>query len=84
LHFDEGDGAFGEAAVGVKDRVVGIFPSLIGQALFAGAFVFDEAIAIGVAWAIDPGERRLDRRPQRDDGFAIAGALDIKSGEQNE
>ena len=63
LHFDQRDGALGEPAIGVKDRVMRIFPALIGQALIARAMIFDETIAIRIARSIDPGERRFDRRP---------------------
>jgi len=57
---------------------------LIGQAFIAGALIFDETIAIRIARSIDPAERRFDRRPQLDYRLAVAGALHIKTGKQNE
>ena len=64
LHLGERDMAFGELAVGVEDGVEGILPALVGEPQLAGAPVFDKAVVIGVARAIDPLQRRLDRRPQ--------------------
>ena len=84
LDFGQRDVAFGQPAVGVEDRIVGILPSLVGQALFAGAAIFDKAVAIGVAQPVDPAERRLDGRPQLRQGFLVAGALGIEAGKQHE
>jgi hypothetical protein len=33
----------------MKDRVVGILPALIGQALLGGALILDETVAVGIA-----------------------------------
>ena len=84
LHLGERDRAFGQAAVGVEDGVVGVLPALIGQALLGGAIVFDEAVAVGIAGAVDPGQRRFDVRPQRRDGLVVAGPLGIEAGEHDE
>ncbi len=64
LDLGQRDVALGKATVGVEDRVVGILPTLVGQAQLAGAAIFDETVAIRVAQPVDPAERRLDGRPQ--------------------
>ena len=84
LHFGERDGAFGQSAVGMENRVLRIFPALIGQALLAGAQILYETVAVRIAGTVDPAQRGFDRRPQRGDGLDIAGAFQIKAGEQNE
>ena len=84
MHFRERDRALRQATVGVEDRVVGILPALVGETLLGGTIVFDEAIAVGIARAIDPGEGGLDRRPQLPDGGVVAGALRIETREHHE
>src|SRR5579859_728507 len=54
LHFGKRDIAFGETAIGVEDRVIGILPALIAQAGIGRALVFDKAVAIGIARPLDP------------------------------
>ena len=49
LNLGERDRAFGGAAVGMEDRVVGVLPALVGEALLGLAAVFDEAIPVGIA-----------------------------------
>ena len=63
LHLAQRDRAFGKAAVGVKDRVGRILPSLIVEAGDAAAVVFDKAVPVGIAAGIDPVQRRHDVRP---------------------
>ena len=84
LHFAQRDVAFGQLAVGMKDRVVGILPALVGEALLGGALIFDKAVAIGIAGAVDPAQRRLDRGPQLAQRLLVAGALEIEAGQQHE
>ena len=84
LYLGQRDFAFRQATVGMEDRIVRILPSLIGKTLLGGAHVLDETVAVGIAWAVDPIERRLDVRPQRGDGFGVAGALGIKAREKHE
>ena len=64
LHFAERDRALGQRAVVVEHRVVRVLPALAARAAVGRARVLDEAIAVGVAVAIDPGERRVDVRPE--------------------
>src|SRR6478672_8204071 len=63
LHLRQRDRAFRQMSVGVEDRVLRILPALVGEALLSGAVIFDEAVVVGVAGAIDPGERGLDGGP---------------------
>ena len=84
LHFGKRDIAFGKTAIGVKDRVVGILPALIGQPLFRGALILDEAVAVRITGPVDPAQRRFDRRPQLDQRLCIAGPLDVEAREQHE
>ena len=84
LHFRQRDVTLGEPAVGMKDRVVGILPALIGQALFGRAPVLDESVPVGIAWPVDPAQRRFDRRPQFGERLVVAGAFDIETGQQHE
>ncbi len=84
LNLRQRDIAFGELPVGMKDRVEGILPALVGKPLLGGALIFDEAVLVGIAGAVDPLQRRLDRRPQLGQRCLVAGAFDIKAGQQNE
>ena len=63
LHLGQRDRAFGQMAVGMEDGVLGILPALVGQTLFGRPVIFDEAVAVGVAGPVDPGERGLDGGP---------------------
>jgi hypothetical protein len=51
----------------MEDGVEGILPALVLQAGREAVrplrAIFDEAVAVGVAGVIDPGESALDRRP---------------------
>ena len=84
LNLRQRDIAFGELSVGMEDRVEGILPALVGKPLLGGALILDEAVLVGIAGAVDPLQRRLDRRPQLGQRFVVAGAFDIKAGQQNE
>ena len=64
LHLAERHRPFGQRAVGMEDRVVRVLPALVRQAAIGGARVLDEAVAVGIAVTIDPGQRRLDVRPE--------------------
>ena len=68
----------------MKDRVVGILPALVGETLLGRAMILDEAVAIGITRAIDPGERGLDRGPKLGDGVVVAGPLGIEAGQHDE
>ena len=68
----------------MKDCVIGILPALIGEALFRGALIFDEAVAVGIAGPVDPAQRRFDRGPELDKRLFVAGPLDIEARKQHE
>ncbi len=53
LNFGQRDITLRELTVGMEDRVVGILPALVGEPLFGGALIFDKAVLIGVAGAVD-------------------------------
>src|SRR6202012_167377 len=59
LHFAKRDRPLGHAAILMEYGVVGVLPALIGESLLGLAVVLEEAIAVAVAVAIDPFERRL-------------------------
>ena len=84
LHFAQRDRSLRQRAVGVEDRVVGILPALVGEALFVGAAVFDETVMVGVARPVDPAQRRFDVGPELAQRFDVAGMLGIEPGQQHE
>jgi hypothetical protein len=63
LHLRERDRALRQMPVGVEDGVLRILPALVGETLLGGAVIFDEAVAVGIAGAVDPAERGLDGGP---------------------
>ena len=84
LNLRQRDVALGELPIGMKDRVEGILPALVGKPLLGSALILDESVLVGIAGAVDPLERRLDRRPQLGQRCLVAGAFDIKAGQQDE
>ncbi len=68
----------------MEDRVVRILPALIGEPHFGLAMVFDEAVPIRVAGAVDPCQRPVDRRPQFSQRVDIAGSLCVFARKHNE
>ena len=84
LHLGQRDRAFRQTAVGMEDGVLGILPALVGEPLLGRAVVFDEAVAVGIAGPVDPGERGLDGGPQIHDGGVVAGALGIETRQHDE
>src|SRR5262245_3606567 len=84
LHLRKRDRPLRQAAVGVENRILGIFPALVGETALGRAVVFEKAVAIGISGAVDPGERGLDRGPQLHDDSVVAGALGIDAGEHDE
>src|SRR4029077_7291796 len=83
LHFGEGDVALSYSSVSVEYRVMRIFAVLIGESLFGCSLIFNESIAVRIAWAIDPVQGRFDGRPQRRDRGIIASTFRIKTSKQN-
>ena len=84
LHLGQRDRAFGETSIGVKDRVLGILPALVGEAPLGCAVILDETITVRIAGAIDPCERRFELGPQLGQCRIIARPLDVEPGEDHE
>src|SRR5262249_34227151 len=59
-------------------------PSLLDESLLAVRCVFDEAVAINVAIAIDPFQGEVDMGAQVIEKLHIAGVLEVASGEHEE
>src|SRR5262249_42882268 len=51
LHLRKRDRALRQAAVGVENRILGIFPALVGETPLGCAIVFEKAVAIGISCA---------------------------------
>ena len=68
----------------MEDRVVGILPALIDQALLVGAVILDEAVAVGIARPVDPAEGRFDVRPKLAQRLDVAGVLGVEPGQHDE
>ena len=77
LDFGERDRASGERTVVVENRVMAVFPALIGEALNGPPPVFDESVPISVAVGLDPAERGLYVRPEAPARLDIVGAVEI-------
>ena len=58
LHLDRGDRRGGRAPVGEPLRVEGVLPGLVLEASAGAALVLEEAVAVAVAVALDPFQRR--------------------------
>src|SRR5581483_4856316 len=61
-----------------------VLPALIDQTLAGAAAIFDEAVAVAIAEALDPIERRRDMRPDLADERDIAGPFETSAGEHDE
>ena len=70
--------------VGMEDRVVGVLPALVDQAILVGAVIFDEAVAIGIARSVDPAQRRFNVGPKLAQRLDVAGVLGVKPGQHHE
>ena len=68
----------------MEDRVVGILPALVDQALLIGAVILDEAVSIGIARSVDPAEGCFDVGPQLAQRLDIAGVLGVEPGQHHE
>ena len=84
LHFDERDRALGEPSVRMKDCILRVLPALVDKALLGRALILDKAVAILIGRSVDPGERRLDMRPEGAQRFFIARTLGVKAGQHDE
>ena len=84
LHLAQRDRWLGQAPVGMEHRVLRVFPALLYQAFVAAPAVFDEAVAVEVAVAVDPLQRQQHLRPDAADEFEVAGARVVGAGQQHE
>ncbi len=84
LHFAQGDGRIGHAAVGVKDGIVRVLPALLHETFGRALLVFDKAILIAVAIDIHPFDGTLDIRPNFLQEREICGATIVRAGEHHE
>src|SRR5262249_21780461 len=62
-------------------RIPGVLPTLLDETLRRAAAVFDKAILIGIAVAVDPLQSEFDIGPQRLDKTEGAGSLIISPGQ---
>jgi hypothetical protein len=67
LHLGEGDRPLGDRAVVPADRVPGVLPALVRQAVTAGVEVLEEAVPVGVSVVGQPPQRLLEVAQQRGD-----------------
>src|SRR6516162_6712563 len=65
-------------------RVVGILPTLVGEAFLRRALIFHKAVMVAIAGYVDPAQRRFDRGPQFAQRLLVSGTLDIEPGQQHE
>jgi hypothetical protein len=84
LHFAQGDGSLSHAAIVMKDRILGVLPSLIGQSFLGLPMVFDEAVAVPIAVGVDPAQRGLGVGPQSLDGLEVSGTHEVLAQQQHE
>src|SRR5690348_5916789 len=83
LHFAKSDGAPGQLAVGMKYGILRVLPPLLEQPAFSMASVFNKAVMIGIAGAIDPVQGSFDIRPNTAQEVQIVGSLVILSREEH-
>jgi hypothetical protein len=80
LHLTERNGPFGELAVGMKDRIMGVFPSLLRKSAFCLARIFNNSIPIDIAKGIDPVECHFDIRPKALQELYVSSPVIISTG----
>ena len=73
LRLGERHGALRRGAVVVHDGVLRVAPALVAQADARAALVLHEPVAVGVARAVDPRQRRVDGRRAQLEPVQVAG-----------
>ena len=68
----------------MEDGIEGVLPALVAQPARRRLEVFDEAVVVAIAGAVDPRQRAVDRRPQAAQRVEIAGRLRIAAGQHDE
>ena len=88
LDLAQGDRTLRQFSVRMEDRVEGVFPPLIAQAVaqpaVAAPAVFEKSVTIRIAERIHPAQRLFDGRPQLAQRGFVTGAFDIKSNQDHE
>ena len=84
LHFAERDRRVGQRAVGVEDRILRILPPLLNQANRRTSGIFDEAVAVAIAVAVDPIKGALDVWPESPEKREISRAFVVGAGKHDE
>src|ERR1700730_8786010 len=77
LHFGEGDRRNGQFTIGMRNRIVGILPTLICQPARRLAYVFDVAVAVRIAPSLYPFKRAFHVWPEFFGKSEISGSRDI-------
>ena len=57
LHLAQRDGSLGERAITPLDRIAGVLPALVGEAVAGEVDVLEEAVAVRVTVVAHPAER---------------------------
>src|SRR5690606_24500182 len=84
LYFTQGDGRFGKPPVLIKNTIMRIFPSLVGEAGLHTYLVLDESIFIDVTVFFNPPYGPFDIGPYFHDGFIVGRSFIIVSGQRYE
>src|SRR5437868_2057398 len=84
LDLTQRDGTFGQRAVRVKNGILRILPTLLDEAFGRAAEIFDEAVPVGVAVAIDPTQCQLDVGPDGAQELEVADTLVVSRREHDE
>src|SRR2546426_9538011 len=67
------DRSLSHGAITEQDGIPRVFPALVDEALGRARLIFEVAVAVSVAVALDPFERPHRRRPQAADEIAVTG-----------
>src|SRR6516162_721907 len=63
LHLGKRDMTLGKPTIGMKDRIVGILPALVGEPLLRCAQIFHKTVAIRIARTVNPAQSRFNGGP---------------------
>src|ERR1700724_3211122 len=83
LHLTKGNWAARQGAVGMENRIVGIFPALIDKARSRLPRIFDKAVPIRIAKRVDPSQSCLDIRPDRVDRSEVSSPVEVHSSQHD-
>src|SRR6266850_107792 len=83
LYLTQGDGRLGETSIRVKNRIAGIFPSLLRKAVRRLSRILDEPVSVCVAITINPIKRSEDVGPNASYKLEIICAKKIATRRHN-